>query len=283
MVEESRVPCPACGEPLRVEAGKGFVCDNPNCPDTLEEKYIEEISKERGFTAEISDLEIAPTTYTIGELGMYLLKENIMYKRGWAYCDFNDIQDRDKALGTFIRRKCLSMNYQTRAEYSDKRYIDFRFKEAPESALVITEVLAQSRPVLDLLIIPPSERGKVTLPTDEDCYFIEVKTTTSINEHGPTFSPRQLEYFARIKDSINLLIAQVSLSLDGKLNLVPVDDFIREGEYIHPWCGKTFYVEKGEFDFIGGMNARTCCIEVCPDDPNSCEIASKYWGDYEAG
>jgi len=48
MSGERRVPCPACGEPLRVDENGNFVCDNPNCPDTLEEKAIDEFSKERG-------------------------------------------------------------------------------------------------------------------------------------------------------------------------------------------------------------------------------------------
>ena len=44
--------------------------------------------------------------------------------------------------------------------------------------------------------------------------------------------------------------------------------------YTHPWCGKTFMIEKRWWETEA--NPGMCCIERCPNDVNYCETAAKH-------
>ena len=45
--------------------------------------------------------------------------------------------------------------------------------------------------------------------------------------------------------------------------------------YVHPWCGKTFSIERGVWDFEA--SPQMCCVEHCEVDPDSCDVAKKNW------
>ena len=44
-------------------------------------------------------------------------------------------------------------------------------------------------------------------------------------------------------------------------------------EYVHPWCGRKFLIERQWWEIEA--SPQMCCIEHCK--PNSCEIASRRW------
>jgi len=44
--------------------------------------------------------------------------------------------------------------------------------------------------------------------------------------------------------------------------------------YKHPWCDKTFLIERQWWNMEA--EPQMCCIECC-GDPNNCDIATKNW------
>jgi len=52
---------------------------------------------------------------------------------------------------------------------------------------------------------------------------------------------------------------------------------LEDHPYKHPWCGKTFKIKGDDWEFEA--DPKSCCIEHCDVECNSCVIANEHWAE----
>ena len=165
----------------------------------------------------INNFTIEPSSTALGKIGEYLFESKLTQINGLAYLNFNSLSsDNYKEIGLFLSKQKINMNYRKRSFKENKGdfiQIPFRFKEAPQASNLIGEILTAS-PVIDFLIIPPSDRKKVTLPREEDCIFLDVKTINK-SDHA-TYSDKQKWVYYKYK-KLNLYSLIIDVTLDHKI------------------------------------------------------------------
>lgn len=203
-----------------------------------------------------NEFELDPASGNIGKIGEYLFQSALARIKGLAWINFNEIGDDPRLVGDFYKRRKLRLNYRKKSGVRD--IIPFRFKNALRASLFIEEILTAS-PIIDYLVILPSERPRVTLVEDKDCYFVEVKTLGKTLY--PKYSLNQKWVFYKYKD-LNIKIAEIDLSLNHSISFnLPSSDY---EPFIAP-CGKELpNPSSGEEE---GEILLSPCHEFCRDYP----------------
>ena len=159
--------------------------------------------------------------HNIDLLGNTVFENILASKAGWGWRNLNKIKNRDTAFGRLLRREKLIMGYTKRSGRKTSPF-PFRFHKAPKSLTVLKDLVPATNPLIDNLIVPPSDREKVSKPRDEDCYFVELKT--GLTDSQKHLSPNQKEKFPDIAEHVNLSIVSINLGLEPEIHVTNIDD-----------------------------------------------------------
>jgi len=205
----------------------------------------------------IKNFNIEPNPTALGKIGEYLFESKLSTLDGLAYLNFNNLDtDNFEEIGRFLSKQRLVMNYRKRGKFGKRVQIPFKFQDAPKSAKLISEILTAS-PVIDFLVIPPSDRDKVTLPQEEDCIFLDVKTLNK-SDH-PTYSEKQKWVYYNYKD-LNLYSLVIDVTLKHEIKFESPE--IAYEPYIAP-CGKELPIRITDYQQVG------ICRDYCSEYPCS--------------